>query len=148
MTARTEIVAGLLSMLASFQASNPTLLRRSFRSRPPSLVTDLPCAYIDVIPETVSYDNSIRDRILSPSIVFVDRLSDNGEVTDRFLTLVDTFGEFLDHNPYLASGNAVWSDGAWSTESATLGGDGDPPNATAARFTFTNVLFKSARSYP
>ncbi len=147
MTARVEIVAGLLSMLDTFIAANPTLLRRRFKVRPPSLVTDLPCAYIDLRPETIHYDSAIRDRVMQPSIVFVDQLTDNGETMARFDTLVDTFTEFLDGHPYLAAGNGVWSDGTWSDESETLGGD-PPAQAAAARFTFNDVLFKSGRSYP
>lgn len=148
MSARVEIVAGLLTLLDTFIAANPTLLRSRFKVRPPSLLVDLPTAYIDLRPETVHYDSSMRDRVMQPSIVFVDQLTDNGETMGRFDTLVDTFTDFLDGHPYLASGNGVWSDGTWADESETLGGEGEGARAAAARFTFNDVLFKSGRSYP
>lgn len=149
MTARVEVVAGLLALLDAFIAANPTLLRRRFKSRPPSLVTDLPCAYIDLRPETVGYMNSMRDRVMSPSVVFVDQLTDNGETMARFDQLVDTFTDFLDDYPYLAAANAVWSNGTWTDESETLGRPEDQTApAAAARFTFNDVLYKSGRTYP
>lgn len=149
MTARVEVVTRLQTILTAFEAANPTLLRRHFKVRPPSLVTDLPCAYIDLRPYTVAYMNSTRDIVMSPSIVFVDRLTDNGETMERFDILVDTFTEFLDDYPYLAAGNAVWSNSTWVDESETLGRpeDGQAP-AAAARVTFNDVLYKSGRSYP
>ena len=149
MTARVEIIEGTLALLDAFIAANPTLLRRRFKSRPPSLVTDTPCAYIDLRPETVAYANSVRDRVMSPSVVFVDRLTDNGETMGRFDQLVDTFTDFVDAYPYLvvARNNGVWSSGTWTDESETLGRpeDGQAP-AAAARFTFNDVLYKSPRS--
>jgi hypothetical protein len=147
MNARTEVVAKMLSILAAFHAAHPTLLVRSFKVRPPSLVTDTPCAYIDLRPFTVHYDSSMRDLVLSPSIVFVDRLTDNGETMDRFDTLIDTFTEFLDAYPYLAVGNAVWSNGTWTDEAENLGRpDGQEAPAAAARFTFNDALYKSGRT--
>ncbi len=148
MTARVEIVAALATLLDNFMAANPTLLRHRFTTRPPSLVTDLPCAYIDLRPETIHYDSAIRDRVMSPSIVFVDQLTDNQETLARFDLLVDTFTDYVDANPFngkLLSGNAVWSDATWNDERETLGGDGQGAPAMAARFTFVNVLYKATR---
>ncbi len=149
MTARVEVVTTILSMLDTFIAANPTLLRRRFKVRPPSLVTDLPCAYIDLRPYTVAYTASVRDIVMSPSIVFVDQLTDNGDTMERFDTLVDAFTEFLDGYPYLAAGNAVWSNATWADEAETLGrpGDGQAP-AAAARVTFNDTLYKAPRVYP
>lgn len=151
MGARVNLVAGMLDVLDQFIAANPTLLVRRFKVRPPTLVTDTPCAYIDLRPESIHYDNSIRDRVFSPSIVFVDRLTDNGETMDRFDTLIDAFTDFADNYPLLAlvSGvrsNGVWSDATWADESETLGSsDGTTAPAAAARFTFNNVLYKEGR---
>lgn len=138
---RANLVAGLLTLLDAFIAANPTLLRRRFKSRPPSLVTDLPCAYIDLRPERVSYDSAMRDRFMTPSIVFVDRLTDNGETMDRFDLLVDAFTDHLDNYPHLVAGTA-WSDGTWADESEEVG---DGVTAAAVRWTFGPINFKEGR---
>lgn len=146
MAGRVDLVTGLLAILDAFIAANPTLLRRRFTVRPPSLVTDLPAAYIDLRPYTVHYDSAMRDLVASPSVVFVDRLTDNGETMQRMDSLIQAFTEHLDGYPYLTSGNAVWSDGTWSDETENLGHpeDRDAP-MLAARFTFTDVLIKDPR---
>lgn len=148
MGARTDLITGMLALLDAFIAANPTLLRRRFKVRPPTLVTDLPCAYIDLRPENIHYDNSIRDRRFNPSIVFVDRLTDNGETMDRFDTLIDAFVDFADAYAHLTGTgttlNNVWSDAVVADELEQLGGD-PPAPAAAARFTFQNVLFKEGR---
>jgi len=146
MGGRVDLVTGLVAILDSFIASNPTLLRRRFTVRPPSLVTDLPCAYIDLRPETIHYDSAMRDRVASPSIVFVDIVTDNGESMQRKDVLVDAFTEHLDLHPLILTGNGVWSDGTWSDERENLGRpeDNDAP-ALAVRFTFNDVLIKDQR---
>lgn len=129
---RVDLVAGVGTMMAAFIVANPTLLKRHFRSRPPSLNTDLPCSYLDLRPEDVHYAQGVRDRTLTPSIVFVDHLTENGETTDRMDALVDAFAEHLDLYAHVIPGT-VWSDGTWTDESQELG-DGKP--AAATRFTF------------
>lgn len=148
MGARVDLITAILAMLDAFIAANPTLLRRRFKVRPPTLVTDLPCAYIDLRPEDVHYDNGVRDRTLRPSIVFVDQLTDNGETMDRFDVLIDTFTDHLDSYAHLFLGtgiNNVWSNGSWTDESETLGGD-PPAPAAAARWSFEDILFKQGRA--
>jgi hypothetical protein len=154
--ATTDIIAGMLGLLDDYIAANPTLLRRRFNVRPPTLVTDLPCAYIDYATqatETIHFDAAMRDRTPSPSIVFVDRLTDNSEVETRFYTLIDSFTEFLNTNTNvyvklaLTNGtriNGVWSDATWSQFLEQLGGD-PPAPAVAFRLTFNDVLFKESR---
>ena len=148
MGARVSLITAMLSMLDAFIAANPTLLRRRFKVRPPSLVTDLPCAYIDLRPETISWSNGVRDRTLSPSIVFVDQLTDNGETMDRFDTLIDAFTDHLDSYPhlFLTGLNNVWSNGSWADEQETLGDTqtGTAP-AAAARWTFADISYKEGR---
>lgn len=145
MTARVDLVSGLLAMLGDFHTAHPDLLARYFKVRPPSLVTDTPCAYIDLRPETVHYDSGLRDRFFTPSIVFVDRLTDNGETMSRFDTLIDAFTDHLDNYPHIAVGTS-WSGGTWNDESENLGRpDGDDAPAAAARWTFDPINFKEGR---
>lgn len=148
MGARTDLTTGLLTMLNAFQAANPTLLRHVFRTRPPTLVTDTPCVYIDLRPENITYDNSIRDRILSPSVVFVDRFTDSGELSDRLDVLVDAFIDHLDNYAHLTGTgttlNNVWSKATIAQEAEQFGGD-PPAYAAATRVTLNDVLYKEGR---
>ena len=143
-------------MLDDFITARPDLLKRRFSVRPETLVTDLPCAYIDLQTSTVHYDSGIRDQIFQPSIVFVDRLADNEQSSDAFDLLVDTFTDFMATNnmtyAYLtktAAGvrsNGVWSRGTWTDEQQNFGSpDGSVAPAVAARLTFNDVLVKDGR---
>lgn len=147
MSDRTDLVAGIYTMLEAFKAANPTLLRRNFTVRPPSLVTDLPCAYIDgVRPAKVHYDSAMRDQTFTASVVFVDQLTDNTETESRMDVLVDAMVEHLDNYPLLIAGNGVWSDSTWGDEAENLGHpDGQDAPAAAVRLTFTDILIKHSR---
>jgi len=145
MSPRVDLITGLLAMLDAFIAAHPDLLVRRFKVRPPSLVTDTPCAYIDLRPETVHYDSGLRDRFFTPSIVFVDRLTDNGETMARFDVLIDAFTDHLDNYPHIVAGTS-WSGGTWADESENLGRpDGEDAPAAAARWTFEPINFKEGR---
>jgi len=144
-TERSDLVNGLLAMLDAFIAANQTLLVRRFKVRPPSLVTDTPCAYIDLRPASVSYDSARRITQFTPSIVFVDRLTDNGETMDRFDRLIDAFQDHLALYPHIVAGTA-WSTGTWADESETLGDpEGRTVPAAAARWTFGPITFDVPR---
>lgn len=94
-TARADIVAGFGTMMAAFIAANPSLLRRHFRIRPESLNKDLPCSFLDVRPELVSYTAGVQRRVFSPALFVVDRLTENGETLDRADVIVDALVDFI-----------------------------------------------------
>lgn len=122
MSFRADLVTGVGTMMTAFIAANPTLLIRHFTSRPESLVTELPCSYLDLRPESYHYDASTRERIMSASIVFVQRLTSNAETTDRGDALVDAFTEFADGYPHIITGS-WWSDASWTDESVDISTD-------------------------
>ena len=132
---RADVVAGVEALLNSFGASNPTMLIRHFTVRPPSLVTDLPCAFMDVGPGTLHYDAGTREWIFPVGIVFVDRWTDNEETDTRSDVLMDAFMDLMDATPHIVA-NTWWSDVTWADAPQTLGGDGDPLNAHGTRITF------------
>lgn len=108
-TFRADLVTGFSTMMNAYIAANPTLLRRHYRMRPPSDITDTPFSYLDGRPEQIQYDHALRERIMSPELVVLDRWTEAGEVMDRLDTLTDSlivhFGSYYHIVP-----------GSWWTE--------------------------------
>ena len=139
---RVNLVAGIGTMLTAFIAANPTLLKRYFTARPTSLVTDWPCAYIDLRATRVGYANGLRDTVFTPSIVFVDGDFDPQATANRIDALVDAFTNHLDSYARLVTGTA-WSDGSWAEERIPLS---DETVAAGVRWTFGDITFKEGRN--
>ena len=138
---RQDLVAGVTTMMAAFIAANPTLLKRHFRARPESALTDWPCSWLDLRPESVSYDSAMRDRTFNPSIVFVAGGSTNDDSMALLDSIVDAFTDHLDSYPHILTGSA-WSDGQWSEETIPLSDATDVPGV---RWTFSPILSKRGR---
>ena len=139
---RQDLVSGVTTMMTAFAVANPTLLKRHFRARPESAVTDWPCSWLDLRPEQVSYDSAMRDRTFNASIVFVAGLGTNDQMMDVLDSLVDAFTDHLDSYPHILTGSA-WSDGEWSDESIPLS---DETRAPGVRWTFAPILSKRGRA--
>jgi hypothetical protein len=111
-TFRSDIVSGLVTILEDFTTANPTILRRVFPVRPPNWNTDLPCAFVGDRPESTSHDVQTRTRIISVSVTFVDRITDNTETMTRMDALVDLFADHLTGYPHITP-NTIWN--RWTT---------------------------------
>ena len=121
-TFRADLVAGIGTMMTAYIAANPTLLRRHYRFRPPSTATDTPYSYVDLRPETVHFDSSIRDRTLTADIVVLDRWTEGGENMDRLDVLADSLLSFIGGPTYFhIVANSSWSDIAITDESTDDG---------------------------
>ena len=138
---RQDLVSGITTMMAAFIAASPTLLKRHFRARPESAVTDWPCSWLDLRPEGVSYSNSMRDREHNASIVFVAGRGDNDQMMALLDEIVDAFTDHLDSYPHILVGSA-WSAGTWSEEAIPLSDDTSTPGV---RWTFAPILSKRGR---
>lgn len=143
-TFRTDITSGLVTILDAFVTANPTLLRRTERSRPPSIVGDLPIAWVDRRDESITHDSGTRTRTMSPSVLVVDSIGDNVETVVDFDTLVDLLVDHFTLSPHITS-NTIWSDLRVEDESYS---EGDEPTRYfhAVRFTFGNVAILEGRS--
>lgn len=141
-TFRASLVAGILDCLDAFIAANPTDLRRRFRHRPMSFATDLPCAYLDLRPEAVSFDSGTRTRTFSPSVVVVDLLAETGETVDRLDALTDALVEHFTGYPSFVAGS-IWDR---MTVADELEEDGNGSQWAAVRFTFNNISQMDGRT--
>lgn len=139
-TFRVDLIVGMLAMLDAFIATNPTLLRRRFKVKPASFATEFPCAYIDLRPESISHANGVRDRVISPSVVIVDKLTENGETMDRFDVLVDALVDHFTAYPHLTAGTV------WDRMTVSYEAQGPNNEFAGTRFTFENVSKAEGRT--
>lgn len=139
---RQDLVTGVTTMMDAFILAQPALLKRHFRARPESGVTDWPCSWLDLRPEEVNYDSAMRDRTFNVSIVFVAGQGTNDQAMALLDSLVDAFTDHLDSYPHVLAGSA-WSAGSWSEESIPLS---DDTSAPGVRWTFAPILSKRGRA--
>jgi len=108
-TFRSDLAAGVDTMMNAYIAANPTLLRRHFRARPPNTTTDTPFSYLDLRPEKISYNAAIYERVVTADIVVLDRWTENTEVMDRMDDLTDGLIEHFRSYYHLVPGS-WWSE--------------------------------------
>jgi hypothetical protein len=143
-TFRTDITSGLVTILDAFITANPTLLRRSERGRPPSVVGDLPIAWVDRRDESIVHDSGTRTRTMQPSVLVVAPITDNVETVIRFDTLVDLLVDHFTDYPHITS-NTIWS--AMTVEDESYSEGEEPVRYFhAVRFSFGNVSIQEGRS--
>jgi hypothetical protein len=139
-TFRTDIAAGIETVLVAFRTANPTLLLGVHRARPESF-PDLPAAYIDGRPESITHSQGVRTRTMQPSVVVVRRITNNAEAMAAFDTLVDLLVDAFTAVPQFATGT-IWDQLAVADEDAPFG-DYD---FAAVRFTFGDVSIMEGRT--
>jgi hypothetical protein len=139
-TFRTDVCDGILAVLTTYAAAHPDQLVRAYRARPASM-PDLPAAYIENRPESISHSQGVRTRIMTPSVVVVRRITDNAETMAAFDTLVDGLVDAFTAVPQFAS-DTIWSELTVADEDAPFG-DYD---FAAVRFTFGNVSIDEGRT--
>jgi hypothetical protein len=144
-TFRADITSGLVTILDAFISANPTLLRRSERARPPSIVGDLPVAFVDGRDEDITHDAGVRTRTMAPSVLVVSALADNVETVVSHDTLVDKLVDHFTTYPHITN-TTIWdrmrvTDEDYPVESA----DGTVRHFYATRFTFGNVSIREGR---
>ena len=115
-TFRADVVAAAVASLDVFIAANPTLLRRSELARPPSVMGDLPLAFIDGRSERIHWDAQTMDRVMTLEVVIVWPLSDNVETVRLADTLVDQLLDHLNVNSRHFVNDSSWVDMTVSDE--------------------------------
>jgi hypothetical protein len=107
-TFRADIVAGIMSVLNAYCAAHPDQLVRAYRSKPLNVAAgDLPAAYVDLRNEVITHSEGVRVRVMSPTVVVVDRAIDNLETGDRMDPLIDGLVDAFTATPQL-SATTIW----------------------------------------
>ena len=107
-TFRNDTVDGIMAVLNAYIAANPTRLIRAYRSKPLNIAAgDLPAAYVDVRNEVIRHAQGVRTRTMSPTVMVVDRATDNVETGDRMDPLIDGLVDAFTAAPQLVTGT-VW----------------------------------------
>jgi hypothetical protein len=135
-TFRADLAPAIVAALDTFIAANPALLRRSEVAQPPSVMGDLPLAFVAGRPERVHFTSQVMERIMSVVVVVVWPMADNNETVTRADTLVD---QLLDHfNGYTQFvSQSIWSDLTIEDEDyPVLSDDGTVRHFYSTRFTF------------
>jgi hypothetical protein len=138
-TFRSDVCDGILAVLNTFIAANPTLLLAAYRARP-SGFPDLPAAYIAERSEDILHDSQTRTRTLTTSVLVVDQISDNAETMQRFDTLVDALIDAFSAAPQFST-TGVWSRMSVADEQVDFG----DYVLTGARFTFPDLTIMEGR---
>jgi hypothetical protein len=145
-TFRQDITARLVVAIDAFISANPTLLRRSEAARPPSVMGDLPLAFVDGRQEQLSFSSGIRERVMTPSVVVVSPMADNVETVQRHDVLVDKLVDHFTTYSQIAP-DTIWDRMAIDDEDYPVASDdGTVRHFFATRFTFNNVSIMEGRN--
>lgn len=106
-TFRSDVRDGLYGLLTGFQTANPTLLHHTYRRRPGSF-PDKVSGFVGSMPETSEPNTLLSQRNMTPSVVFVMKLSEpSHEQSDAMDDLVDAFWTYANARPHAVSANTV-----------------------------------------
>lgn len=141
-TFRQSVTAAIVSSIDAFISANPALLRRSELGRPPSVMGDLPLAFVDGRDERIHFDMQTMDRVMTISVVVVSQLADNIETLTRHDVITDAL---IDHfNGYISFvQNSSWTDLTIADEDYPVtSDDGSVRHFFATRLTFVVSLME------
>jgi len=142
-TFRQDLTAAIVGAIDAFIASNPTLLRRSERGRPPSVMGDLPLAFVDGRNEAIHFDAQTMDRVMTIAVVVVSPLADNVETLVRHDVVTDALVDHFNVGYIHFVPNSSWTDLAINDEDyPVISDDGTTRHFFATRFTFTVSLME------
>lgn len=142
-TFRQDITAAIVSSIDAFIAANPTLLRRSERGRPPSVMGDLPLAFVDGRNETIHFDAQTMDRVMTIAVVVVSSIGDNVETLVRHDVVTDALIDHFNAAYIHFVPNSSWTDLVINDEDYPVeSADGSTAHFFATRLSFTVSLME------
>jgi hypothetical protein len=142
-TARRDLRTYGYSLLQSFQTADTGRVSEVFARRPSHFNRPMPVGYMDILAESATHTAGTRERVFSPSFVFV---FDPNLETDDIDRVVDEFGDFLTANPHIVP-NTVWDQWSVTEESEEVESEtGSIRIFPAVRFTLNNVSVREGRA--
>lgn len=136
-TFRVDARAGLGTILSDFIAAHGDRLKRALPVRPENLPAyETPFGFVDLRGEEISHTAGTRERLTAPSIVLVDRLTENAEAVARFDATVDLFVDHCTTYPHAVTGT-IW-------DRMTVADEFDE-GMYLVRFTFNNLSIREGR---
>jgi hypothetical protein len=140
--ARSDFVAGLVSVLNTYKTAHPTLLRGVYTARPEGSAFEKPCAYVGARDESVTHDSGLRTRTFDGLTVWVlDTFPVNQETSDRMDDLVDGLMDAFTAAPHAGGTNTVISVTRVQDTEVTMG----DAIYRAAVFTFAQGVVQEGR---
>ena len=101
-TFRQDIRAGLMTWLTAFKAQQGSAVDTIHKARPGSLTP--PCIYIGGLSEpSIVHDAGLRQRVMAPQVVIVERLITADEAVEMKDPLVDAFLDYATANPHITA---------------------------------------------
>jgi hypothetical protein len=136
-TFRQDLVHAIVDSLDVFIAANPAMLRRSELARPPSVMGDLPLAFVDSRNEAIHWDMGTMDRVMTVPVVIVWPLADNVETVRTVDVLIDAIIDHFNVNSIHFVPNSIWSDVTIADEDYPVASD----DGTVRHFYATRITF-------
>jgi hypothetical protein len=122
-TFRQDLVQAIVDSLDVFIAANPDKLRRSELARPPSVIGDMPLAFVDSRDERIHWDRGTMERVMTVPIVIVWPLYDNVETVRKVDVLVDAIVDHFNINSLHFVPNSSWTDATIADEDYPVASD-------------------------
>jgi hypothetical protein len=142
-TARRDLRSYGYALLVAFQAADSGRVSEVFKARPSHFNRPMPVGYMDILAETATHTSGTRERVMSPSFVFV---FDPDLEVDAIDAVVDEFSDYLTANPHIVP-NTVWDQWSVSEESEEVESErGSTRIFPAVRFTLGNVSTREGRA--
>ena len=142
-TFRQNVTAAIVESLDAYIAANPAMLRRSEVARPPSVVGDLPLAFVDSRTERIHFDAQTMDRVMTLPVVVVWPLADNFETVRLADVLVDSIIDHFNASYIHFVANSSWTDVEIADEDYPVpSDDGSTRHFYATRITFVVSLME------
>jgi hypothetical protein len=106
-TFRKDTRDGVYALLTGFQTANPTMLHHTYRRRPGSFLDKI-SAFVGSMPETANPNTLLSQRNMTPSVVFVMKLTEPAhEQSDSMDLVVDAFYTYANARPHAISNQTV-----------------------------------------
>lgn len=142
-TFRQDLVAAVVDSLDVFIAANPAMLRRSELAQPPSVMGDLPLAFVGSRDERIHWDAQTMDRVMTLPVVIVWPMADNIETVRAVDVLIDAIVDHFNTNSIHFLPNSSWTDATIADEDFPVeSADGTVRHFYATRFTFVVSLME------